>query len=440
MLVISAEDYTGKNPEYAQQNGPNYLDYYTQALDSIRVPYDVWDVTAENGAPTYREVLSNYDTVLWYTGDDFAAEVPDLSVTQSIVLGVRDFMNYSDGKLLATGQDLMAPATIYGLLSDDFFQYTLGAYLMVDSGGINPADSTPYDVQGEPGDPIFDGLTFSLNGADSADNQTNSDTFLTTSSFLPHFDTALSARYVRPGGPFEPHTGQYDVYSQMADQAYKRLGGTFTLPETESQMTFWISYDIETDWDFAFVEIRTAGDDNWTTLPDRNGLTAANTGQSCLNGLAGEEGLHPQLAHYMDSECAPSGTTGQWNAFTGNSNGWKQVAFDLSAYAGQTVEIYVTYVSDWSNQNLGVFVDDIQINGQPAEGFETDLGAFQVTSAEGNMPLNNWTRTSGGSFTEGPVIRTPNSIFMGFGFEAIAGSDTRSEVMQRALDYLNPIE
>ncbi len=437
VLVLSTEDYTGDYPAYNDTGGPNYLDYYTSALDSIGVSYDVWDVTARNMAPPYREALSNYAAVIWYTGDNYAATVPDMGVTEQIVLGLRDLMNYSGGKLMASGQDLVAPAVSYDLLSDDFFQYHLGAYLTVDRSGMDPESGLPFAVRGQPGDPVFDGLSFDLSGGDSAGNQVNPDTFLATSHFLPHFSNTVAARYVRPGGPFDPHGGDYYIYSQMADQAYKRLGGTFTLPDGAPQLSFWISHDIEPDWDFAFVEIRTEGSDDWTTLPDLNGLTTTTTGQSCQSGWVAD--IHPHLAHYIDDDCNPTGTSGQWNAFTGSSNGWQQVVFDLSAYAGRTVEIHIAYASDWDNQNLGVFIDDIEISGYPAEGFETDLGRFSITSAD-NTPFNNWTRLPTGGFTEGPVIRTLDSVFMGFGFEAIAGAENRTAVMQRVMDYLLPAD
>ena len=139
----------------------------------------------------------------------------------------------------------------------------------------------------------------------------------------------------------------------------------------------------------------------------------------------------------MDSACAPSGSSGQWYAFTGSSNDWRQVAFDLSAFAGQTVEIFITYASDWATQNLGVFVDDIEISDYPPEGFETGMGAFEVSTTPDNIPFNNWIRTPRGGFAEGPVIRTPRSILMGFGFEAIDGAETRATVMQRVMDYLH---
>ncbi|MCP4748456.1 MAG: zinc carboxypeptidase [Desulfobacteraceae bacterium] len=433
VLVISAEDYTGENPEYPDTSGPNYLSYYTDAMDAAAVGYDVWDVTAENGAPDYLKVLSGYDTVIWYTGDDFLSATPSELIHEELVLNIRDFMNYSDGKLFASGQDMVVPAVNFGLLSDDFFQYTLGAYLTVDGGGLNLETNEPFTVTGEPGDPVFDGLTLALNGDDSANNQIRPDSYLATSSFLPGFENSIAARYDRPGGPYDPHTGDYYVYSQMSDMAYKRLGGTFTIPETCPSLDFWISYDIELAWDFAFVEIREAGTEDWTTLPDLNGLTDQSTGDSCAEGWV--DWLFPNLSNYMDTECNPEGATGQWHAFSGNSNGWNHVQMDLSAYAGKTVEIYFSYATDWGTQNLGVFVDDITITGYETESFETGFGEFTVSSTADNTPVNNWDRTEGGGFSEGPVLRTNNSVFMGFGFEAINGAETRTQVMDNIMNY-----
>ncbi len=434
ILVVSAEDYSGTYPDYDDPTQPAYLSYYTDALDSAGLAYDVWDVTGHEGAPAFREVLSNYKSVIWYTGDDYAATVPGMDVHEEIVLGLRDFMNFSRGTLLATGQDLMAPAASYGLLSDDFFQYSLGAYMAVDGGGIDPDSEQPFQVIGEAGDPVFDGLTLDLSGTESANNQIFADTFLLTSYFLPHFDDSLSARYVRPGGPFEPRTGDYYVYSQMADMAYKRLGGAFTLPDSSPELRFWVSFDIEQDWDYVFVEVHDLGSDTWTTLPDANGLTGTGTGDSCASDWVGE--IHPHLAHYMDGDCNPTGTTGQWNAMTGNSAGWQEVVMDLSAYAGRDVEIFIAYASDWGTQGLGMFVDDITLTGYEPESFETGLGMFEITAPPENNPLNNWTRMQSGGFAEGPVVRTPNSVFMGFGFEAVNGVETRAMLMQRLMDYL----
>ena len=51
------------------------------------------------------------------------------------------------------------------------------------------------------------------------------------------------------------------------------------------QLSFDVHRDTEPSWDFAFVEARTAGGDDWTTLPDANGHTSQDTGECPYNYL-----------------------------------------------------------------------------------------------------------------------------------------------------------
>jgi hypothetical protein len=434
ILVVAAEDYTGTNPTYSNNSAPNYLSYYTDALDAGGHDYDVWNVDVQ-GIPTYAEVLSHYDAVIWYTGDDYAARIPLNLATQEVeVLNFRDFLNYDSGKLFATGQDLAWLAAAAGIYSDDFFQYYLGAMIDLDTGGIDGSTGLPFDVAGVSGDPVFNGLDFALQGGDGAGNQCCSSTFVLTNYFLPNFDNSLAARYVRPGGPFDPHSGSYYEYSQIADLSFKRLGGTFTIPTGSPTFKFWTSYDTEADWDYAFVEINEVGTNSWTTLPDLNGRTTTDTGLSCPAGWVDE--IHPFLAHYMDSTCNPTGSTGSWNAFTGNSSGWQQVEMDLSAYTGKTVELYISYASDWATQNLGVFVDDVELSGYPLEDFEGGTGNWSSSIPEGSIAFNNWERITGTGLPEGPAIRTPYSVYLGFGFEAIDSASDRATLMDQVMNYL----
>jgi hypothetical protein len=438
ILVMAAEDYTGENPVYPSTEGPFYLSYYTDALDAYGYAYDVWDVDAELAVPSPTEVLSHYDIVIWYTGDDYAPT--PLNIHEHEVLNLREFMNNYRGKLFATGQDLAWLPAVYGLYPDDFFQYYLGAYTHLDGGGMDVDSSLPFDITGITGDPVFTGLSFSLHGGDGANNQDFADTFFLTSYFLPYMNNSIAATYDRPGNPFSPYSGDYYVYSQMTEggQSYKRLGGTFTLPSGSPTLSFWVSYDIETGWDFAFVEISTDGSDDWTTLPDSNGLSTTDTGDSCFEGWV--EQLHPFLSHYMDEACNPVGSSGQWNAFTGNSGGWQQVELDLSAYAGQTVELYISYATDWATQFRGVFLDDIELSGYPLEDFEAGMGQWGVSTAPGSRATNNWARISGADYPEGPALRTSNSVYLGFGFEAIDTSENRNILMHRVMSYLQSSE
>ena len=166
-----------------------------------------------------------------------------------------------------------------------------------------------------------------------------------------------------------PTTGDQFAYSQQGDFGYKRLTRTIAVPASGAQLSFWVDYETEELWDYVFVEAHTPGDDDWTTLPDLNGHTDQGTGFTC----PGWHDFHPFLTHYQTSECDPHGTTGDWWAATGASDGSEQWAVDLGAYAGSSVEVSVTYVTDFVINELGVVVDDVEVStGEGSTSFEDD--------------------------------------------------------------------
>ena len=113
--------------------------------------------------------------------------------------------------------------------------------------------------------------------------------------------------------------------------------------------------------------------------------------------------IHPYVAHYQGADCSPTGTTGAWNAATGNSAGWQEWNVDLSAYAGKQVEVSISYLTDWGTQGLGVFVDDttVLVDGvATAEtSFEDGLGGWTLAPAPGGHR---------GRRTTGPAPRRPS--------------------------------
>jgi len=188
------------------------------------------------------------------------------------------------------------------------------------------------------------------------------------------------------------HSGSRYMYSQQADSSYKRITRTVPVPAAGGHLSFWIHRDTEQDWDFTFVEARTPGQDDWTTLPDVNGHNGQDVGLSCPNGWLD---LHPQLTHYQtatDDGCDPTGTTGAWWAASGASDGWEQWDVDLSAWAGASVEISLAYASDGGFQGPGVFLDDIEgPAGAGSTSFEDDadtLDGWTVSGAPVGSPGN----------------------------------------------------
>jgi hypothetical protein len=198
--------------------------------------------------------------------------------------------------------------------------------------------------------------------------------------------------------PVSPRTGQQFALSQVADSSYKRLSRTISVPAGGSQLSFWVTRDTEPNWDFMFVEAHPVGSDDWTTLRDLNGHSSEDTGFSCPFG--GWLALHPFLAHYQtdngDGTCSPSGTTGEWQAASGASDGYEQWKVDLSGYAGSDVEISISFASDEVIQFSGVYVDDIVVSSGPGStSFEADgdtLDGWTVPGApEGSPPNpNDW--------------------------------------------------
>ncbi|MBY5164388.1 M14 family metallopeptidase [Salsipaludibacter albus] len=455
-----------------------YLPYYTDALEANGRSWDVFRVDDDGLAPHPLGVLGHYDTVVWYTGDklvtDYQGGVDTTLLAHEVNMAMRDYLN-EGGKILATGKNHGfeeffpldygtngAPDQVCGggdclTLSNDTYQYWFGADSRARRGGLDAAGNA-LDVQGNGG--TFEGYTFGLDGGDSANNQGTGDppgsnttgtataSFIVTSSVLPvdEFPQFASERFaswdVGAAAPYEPVTGDWQMATDHADAAYKRLTRTIDLSgATTASLDFTTSYSIETNWDYMFVEVHTVGQDDWTTLPDANGHTAQGTGDSCLSGWVDE--LHPFLAHYIDDACNPTGTTGEWHAATGPSDGVEDWSIDLSAYAGSEIEVSISYATDWATGDLGVFLDDtsVTVDGSVATetSFETDLGGWSVPGEpEGTAPnANDWERV-GTLFEVASIVATEDTLLFGFGFEGVTTESERNAVMARALDHLAP--
>jgi hypothetical protein len=199
-----------------------------------------------------------------------------------------------------------------------------------------------------------------------------------------------------------PRTGSQFALSQSADSSYKRLSRTIDVPDAGTTVSFQITRDTEPEWDFAFVEAHTVSADDWTTLPDTNGNTSQDTGMSCSAGWLEQ---HPFLAHYQTfaggDPCTPSGTTGQWWARSGTSDGYESWNVDLAAYAGSQVELSISYASDSVAQLGGLFVDDVVVStGAGTTSFEDDgdtLDGWTVAGAPEGSPGNENDWIAGGA-------------------------------------------
>ena len=163
----------------------------------------------------------------------------------------------------------------------------------------------------------------------------------------------------------------------------------------------------------------------------------------CQGGFYVNE--HPWLKHYLtvaDGGCTATGTTGTWNSLTGASNGWQQVNFDLSAFAGKTIELSISYVTDPGSGGHGVLADDASLvvggTAKETEGFETSLGAWKVAGPPEGSPavLKDWART-GALFQTYGAVTTDDTVLLGFGLEHVTAPADRAALMRKALASLD---
>ena len=192
-----------------------------------------------------------------------------------------------------------------------------------------------------------------------------------------------------------PRSGEHYVLSGGDNNGYKRLSRTIAVPAGGGRLTFHITRNTEANWDFFAVEARPVGTDKWTTLPDGNGHSSQDTGNSCFSW----QEIHPFLAHYQgfdaEGNCTATGTTGSWNAASGASTGYETWSVDLAAYAGKNVQVALSVIQDETVSAPGAWVDDIVApGGQGTTSFEPDgntMDGWVASAPPTGSPANTTT-------------------------------------------------
>ncbi|WP_428955404.1 M14 family zinc carboxypeptidase [Streptomyces sp. cg35] len=385
---------------------------YVDALKADGRKAAVWNV-ATQGVPDALGVLDHFDTVVHYTG----ADRPGLA-TQ---LTLRDYLN-EGGKLIEAGEKAGGSVAIGDTTTNDFSQYYLGAY----SRTAAPV-ATRFDGSGE-----LAGTSATLGDA-PGNPLDGAGLYEATSATLPQFESAGAGQYEGAGMAAAVHT----------DDAYKRLTRTIDLtgvtaadrPALRTQLL----WDTEAGYDHVLLEAHTVGATDWTTLPDTAGLTTNAVPTECEAGFLIEE--HPALERYLTPDgaaCKNTGTSGAWNSLTGSSDDWKTVTYDLSAYAGRSVEVSLSYVSDPGTGGEGVRADNasVVVGGQVTqnEDFEESLGVWQVPGPPEGSPaaVKDWARAVD-LFTTYGAISTPDTVLLGFGLEHVTTAADRNALIRKAL-------
>ena len=188
------------------------------------------------------------------------------------------------------------------------------------------------------------------------------------------------------------------------------------------------------------MEAHTVGQDNWTTLPESGGATSTEPPAECEpDGFLLQ--LHPFLAHYLGGAgCAEAGSSGAWNSITGSTDGWQELSYDLAGFAGEQVEVSITYVTDPASGGIGSFVDDTKVvvdGSTDADGFEGAESSWTVGSEPEGSPPNQGNWKIGEKLVNAFAgVATDDSLLLGFGLEQLEGDSARVEQLDQALTGL----
>ena len=144
------------------------------------------------------------------------------------------------------------------------------------------------------------------------------------------------------------HSATHAFYSGRAD----RLLSSLTVAQSYSvqaddELTFWTWYDIEADWDYAYVQASSDAGLSWTNLPG-NITTNSN----------------------------PNGAN-QGNGITGRRTTWTLATFDLADFEGEDLILRFLYVTDTYVTGEGFYVDDVT----PVARFESEVSLASATPA-----------------------------------------------------------
>jgi hypothetical protein len=160
--------------------------------------------------------------------------------------------------------------------------------------------------------------------------------------------------------PDRSHSGEAMWWASRGDNSNARLTRTVDLTGvTQATLTFWTWYELEEDFDTAYVSVSTDGGQKWDVLSGRH--TSRNSADYDLPNYSGTSG----------GDSRPT---------------WIQEQIDLSAYAGQVVSLRFEVLTDTFYTQHGMVLDDIAI---PEIGFSDDVETLDTAwEAEG------WLRTA----------------------------------------------
>jgi hypothetical protein len=161
--------------------------------------------------------------------------------------------------------------------------------------------------------------------------------------------------------PADAHSGKMTWWSDRVDGLDSTLTRTVDLSSaTTATLSFWSWFDIEPDFDYAYVAVSTDGGQKWTTLKTDAATADDPNGNNLGNGMTGKSG-------------------------GGSKPAWVKQSADLGPYAGKKIELRFEYVTDAALNFDGFALDDVSI---PEIAFTDDA------ERDGGWTANGFIRSS----------------------------------------------
>jgi len=146
----------------------------------------------------------------------------------------------------------------------------------------------------------------------------------------------------------QAHSGKYLWWSNRGDDSDMTLTREFDLTGVQkATLEYWCWYDIEEDWDYAYVEVSPDGGKTWEILTTPSGTPENPNGNSFGWGYTGRSG-------------------------GGSKAEWIQETVDLTPYAGKRVLVRFEYITDDAVNRPGFALDDVSV---PEIGYFSDFEA-----------------------------------------------------------------
>ncbi|MBV6396636.1 MAG: hypothetical protein HFACDABA_02236 [Anaerolineales bacterium] len=137
--------------------------------------------------------------------------------------------------------------------------------------------------------------------------------------------------------PTEAHSGGNFWWSNRYDSSFSALTRAVDLSHVSSAtLNYWAWYDIEEDWDYAYLLVSTDNGGRWDLVPATSSRETDPNDQNLGHGFSGKSGGGADAA-------------------------WIQESADLSAYAGQKILLRFAMQNDLAVNNFGFAVDDLSI-------------------------------------------------------------------------------